>query len=46
MDVPDITITYAVRLVDWDENLGLGTEYSRGNKYQDFRPINPLNFPF
>ena len=26
-------ITYAVRLVDWEENLGLGSEYNRGNKY-------------
>lgn len=26
-------ITYAVRLVDWEENLGLGSENSRGNKY-------------
>ena len=26
-------ITYAVRLVDWEENIGLGTEYSRGNQY-------------
>ena len=26
-------ITYAVRLVDWEENLGLGTEYSRGDSY-------------
>ena len=26
-------ITYAIRLVDWEENLGLGSESSRGNKY-------------
>jgi len=26
-------ITYAVRFVDWEENLGLGSENSRGNKY-------------
>ncbi len=26
-------ITYAVRLVDWEENLGLGSENNRGNKY-------------
>ena len=26
-------ITYAVRLVEWEENLGLGSESSRENKY-------------
>lgn len=26
-------ITYAVRVVDWEENLGLGSENNRGNKY-------------
>ncbi|MEM7384520.1 MAG: YHYH protein [Verrucomicrobiota bacterium] len=26
-------ITYAFRLVDWEENLGLGTEENRGNRY-------------
>ena len=26
-------ITYAARLVDWEENLGLGSENNRGNKY-------------
>ena len=26
-------IIYAVRLVDWEENLGLGSENNRGNKY-------------
>lgn len=26
-------ITYAVRLVDWEENLGLGSENNRGNLY-------------
>ena len=26
-------VTYAVRLVDWEENLGLGTELNHGNPY-------------
>ncbi len=26
-------ITYAVRLVDWEENLGLGSEKNRGNRF-------------
>ncbi len=26
-------MTYAVKAVDWEENLGLGTEDNRGNKY-------------
>jgi hypothetical protein len=28
-----LPITYAVRLVDWEENLGLGSENNRGNNY-------------
>lgn len=28
-----IPVTYAVKLVDWEENLGLGTELNRGNPY-------------
>jgi len=27
-------MTYAIRAVDWEENLGLGTENNRGNAYQ------------
>ncbi|MFN8672309.1 MAG: hypothetical protein U0457_09580 [Candidatus Sericytochromatia bacterium] len=26
-------ITYAIKLIDWEENLGLGTEDNHGNKY-------------